>query len=388
MHQLLQHNNLKFFLESSDIKSNVDDIKKFIIYCLKQLKIDKCCKVVLCSTLPTETSFAYYAPNELQEKRYLKVCYKNRNLADVLRSIAHELVHYKQDLLGVLDENSGLTGSNHENQANSLAGIFMRDWVKEKPQTLKILLEQDLLGEANSGIQSNKEYKKYTNLVKKVWTEILNKLPNNIPLVDLLKGKKYNSILLKKSVLQFKLGEHTVYCGIRLNLVDNKILNEKNYIEASYDSHTKLFLLEIHQYNPQSKNFNNDTVSTGLFGKDYHLFLKKTVADILKSPRFNEMADHETSHFYNLTVKNKEYNKDHSMLSTDSDKFDYLSSPEEVTAFISQIITSIKKTKETDLYKFLKSNDVWKSYEKYVFPKKPKLKNKMLSKIANAWKNF
>jgi hypothetical protein len=53
---------------------------------------------------------------------------RNRNMADVLRTLAHELVHHKQNELGKLDPNSGKTGSDIENEANIKAGIIMRDF--------------------------------------------------------------------------------------------------------------------------------------------------------------------------------------------------------------------------------------------------------------------
>ena len=57
----------------------------------------------------------------------------NRNLADILRTIAHEFIHNKQDKEGKLNPNSGETGSDEENEANALAGVLMRDFGKNNP---------------------------------------------------------------------------------------------------------------------------------------------------------------------------------------------------------------------------------------------------------------
>ena len=43
-------------------------------------------------------------------------------LGDVLRSLAHEIRHFKQKLDGVLTDESGNDGSVHENEANSFSG--------------------------------------------------------------------------------------------------------------------------------------------------------------------------------------------------------------------------------------------------------------------------
>ena len=63
----------------------------------------------------------------------LLVVAANRNLADILRTIAHELVHHKQGLEGRIEPNSNQTGSNIENEANSLAGVLMREFAQIKP---------------------------------------------------------------------------------------------------------------------------------------------------------------------------------------------------------------------------------------------------------------
>ena len=55
-------------------------------------------------------------------------------MADVLRTLAHELVHHKQNELGKLNNDSGKTGSDVENEANVKAGILMRDFGKEREE--------------------------------------------------------------------------------------------------------------------------------------------------------------------------------------------------------------------------------------------------------------
>jgi hypothetical protein len=53
---------------------------------------------------------------------------------DVCRTLAHELVHYSQDLKkGLEDEDAGSTGSPQENEANAEAAIIMRNWGKKHP---------------------------------------------------------------------------------------------------------------------------------------------------------------------------------------------------------------------------------------------------------------
>jgi Zn-dependent peptidase ImmA (M78 family) len=64
----------------------------------------------------------------------LYVALMNRHPNDILRTIAHELVHYKQDTEHRLEPDSGTTGSPEENQANAVAGIVMRHFNKQYPE--------------------------------------------------------------------------------------------------------------------------------------------------------------------------------------------------------------------------------------------------------------
>ncbi len=64
---------------------------------------------------------------------------KNRHTMDVCRTIAHELVHYKQHKDGKLkhDGKDGDAGSKMENEANAKAAVIMRAWADEKPELFK-----------------------------------------------------------------------------------------------------------------------------------------------------------------------------------------------------------------------------------------------------------
>lgn len=73
-----------------------------------------------------QKSFGGYSPSE----RNIRVNIAERHKVDVFRTLAHELVHYKQDLNDMLDENSGDTGSDEENEANSIAGVILREYAK------------------------------------------------------------------------------------------------------------------------------------------------------------------------------------------------------------------------------------------------------------------
>ena len=71
-------------------------------------------------------SFGQYNPQTSEIVVYIK----NRNLADILRTLCHEMIHHKQNEEGRLKQDSGNTGSDIENEANAQAGIMLREYGK------------------------------------------------------------------------------------------------------------------------------------------------------------------------------------------------------------------------------------------------------------------
>jgi len=65
----------------------------------------------------------------------------SRMAADILRTLAHELVHRKQAELGPLSAEDGKTGSDVENEANAAAGILLRQFGQYRPEIFETLNE-------------------------------------------------------------------------------------------------------------------------------------------------------------------------------------------------------------------------------------------------------
>jgi len=75
-------------------------------------------------------SFGGYQPGA----EHITITVVNRHIMDVCRTLAHELVHYSQDLKKELeDDDAGTTGSPQENEANARAAVIMRNWGKLHP---------------------------------------------------------------------------------------------------------------------------------------------------------------------------------------------------------------------------------------------------------------
>jgi len=111
-------------------ESQTGTIGEFIKYAIQNLGIQKPPTGLTLSYNTADaqqrSSFGTFDPND--NKIWLYV--GNRNMADILRTLAHELVHRKQAEDNRLDINSGETGSEIENEANAQAGILLRNFGK------------------------------------------------------------------------------------------------------------------------------------------------------------------------------------------------------------------------------------------------------------------
>ena len=142
----------KQFLEDSDSETNL--VQEFIQHTATELGIDPVPEIHLHTDPEWSTrnqSFGRYDPRS----HTLNVSMPNRHILDVLRTVAHELVHCSQNQQhNGLPDDAGETGSRWENDANARAGIIMRDWANSHPEHFEL----PALGESASGyIPKNKK---------------------------------------------------------------------------------------------------------------------------------------------------------------------------------------------------------------------------------------
>ena len=119
--------------QQPDLNSIIKEVLPIIKH---ELKLTKLPKIRLVSQINAgnQPTFGLYQ----QEINTLEVVKKNRHPVDILRTLAHELVHYKQDLEDQLGPHSGETGSDIEDQAHAMAGVIMRHINKKYPHYLKL----------------------------------------------------------------------------------------------------------------------------------------------------------------------------------------------------------------------------------------------------------
>jgi len=115
----------------NDIHSVVD---KFLPFVKQHLSLDNIPEIELLDQA-LDGTFGRYGDGTI------RVMVSGRHPIDVLRTLAHELIHYKQDSEGRIHDESGATGSDEENEANAGAGIIMRDFDQAYPELNAALRE-------------------------------------------------------------------------------------------------------------------------------------------------------------------------------------------------------------------------------------------------------
>lgn len=118
---------LKEGLSNFDRDGLLNEFLKFL-YSQLEIKTPPVVKI----TDKVKGSFACYCPAD----HSISIVTKDRHFLDVARSVAHEMIHHKQNLEGRIKDaaKEGETGSEIENEANAQAGILLRNWVKLHPE--------------------------------------------------------------------------------------------------------------------------------------------------------------------------------------------------------------------------------------------------------------
>ncbi len=120
-------------------KENQPDLIKilraFLPFAINELNLSSIPKIKLHLHLENDDQPSFGRFNNTT--KVIDVAIEDRHPLDILRTLAHELVHYKQNEEFGLGPNSGDTGSPEENQAHELAGIVMRNFNKAHPELFK-----------------------------------------------------------------------------------------------------------------------------------------------------------------------------------------------------------------------------------------------------------
>jgi len=143
---MLKENYWKNYLNKKRLQENIvkeytpdffHTMKDFVNFASGELQLKDTPKIHVINS-PNFTqqykSFGGYQP--IHNK--IAIVIKGRGLADILRTLAHEMVHAQQMQHNKLDVSSGETGSPIENEANALAGVLMRNYGQKNPMIFEL----------------------------------------------------------------------------------------------------------------------------------------------------------------------------------------------------------------------------------------------------------
>jgi hypothetical protein len=110
-------------------ESKQQSIQNFVEFATKRLKLKETPNITLVGGrefAEVKTSLGGYNPDD----KSIYVATEGRLTADILRTLAHEMAHRKQDEMGLVTnaETDGADGSPIENKAHAVAGILMREY--------------------------------------------------------------------------------------------------------------------------------------------------------------------------------------------------------------------------------------------------------------------
>jgi hypothetical protein len=114
----------------------MDGFRELLPLAVKHLKLPKIPKIHLNKEQSGTHQASFGGYDSGTDDIHLTI--SNRHPVDILRTLAHELVHYKQKLNGELVDDSWKTGSPAENEANSEAGVIMRLFNKANPEFMNV----------------------------------------------------------------------------------------------------------------------------------------------------------------------------------------------------------------------------------------------------------
>ena len=109
-----------------------DKLNSFVKFVKKELGIEKVPTISIQANRDGLKTTAHY--DYTKENKIVRVYGKNRALVDIMRSVAHELVHHKQFEEGRLDgPQPPDIGGEIEDEANAKAGQYIKMYAKIDP---------------------------------------------------------------------------------------------------------------------------------------------------------------------------------------------------------------------------------------------------------------
>jgi hypothetical protein len=214
--------NASDLMKENISESKQQSIQHFVEFATKRLKLKENPKISLVAGKEygnVKSSLGGFDPMTKE----IYVATENRLTADILRTLAHEMVHRKQDEMGLVRNpaKDGADGSPIENQAHAVAGILMREYGRINKQ----IYNEDINIDVDKGDEVLMG--KFKN--KKVVVKDLGKDGHGMPTIN------------GKVATTFRLGQK----GQNIYEMGNKDVHFKNIIQLYRDAK---FRKRIHAY--------------------------------------------------------------------------------------------------------------------------------------------
>lgn len=112
-------------------------IKRFQVFLKRELQLTYDIPVIFVDD--AEFAKTISAFGEISKENVIHLSIVNRHPIDIMRTLAHEYVHYKQHMEKGLIRKSSYAGSPTENQANAKAGEIMRKYGRLHPELFDLM---------------------------------------------------------------------------------------------------------------------------------------------------------------------------------------------------------------------------------------------------------
>lgn len=112
-------------------------VKRFQVFLKRELRLTYDVPVILVDDAEFSKKIAAFG--EISSNNIIHLSIINRHPMDILRTLAHEYVHYKQHMEKGIHRKSSHAGSPTENQANAKAGELMRKYGQLHPELFDLM---------------------------------------------------------------------------------------------------------------------------------------------------------------------------------------------------------------------------------------------------------
>lgn len=112
-------------------------IKQFKIFLKRELRLTYDIPVILVDDANFSKNIRSFGQMTTENIIYVSII--NRHPLDIMRTLAHEFVHYKQNMEKGLSGKNSIPGSPIENQANSKAGEIIRKYSNLHPELFDLM---------------------------------------------------------------------------------------------------------------------------------------------------------------------------------------------------------------------------------------------------------